>query len=423
MRWTYLALLLIPGLATSEPEICRGEETVLPVTSPWYPSKVGTSLRFKVTEPGKQPYEIDWTVARIWSFDGLAVVIQEGHAKGQETLNEFYTITQKGIHLVRTYDGKVVAGIPFVLLPLKVGEERAVVEEFGAKISATWTTTEATVKVPAGEFDAMACTILIPRSYATKQETKTTRWIVKNIGTVKREIEIDGMWAGTMELVGFSLGTTPTPSEPAVENPLVTHTQNVTFCKQISEAQSVAIKEHAKLSKYWILDTPATLKCEKDLVASLRKIEESPGDVDPELLKAFKNYVVAYDAAMKNVKSFEDFEDRLLMKVAPAAVLVQIDPKTGLARFKEVMSSIPNGSELLNITNYSILELKSYAIKFNETAEAIEKRDGVSLDKIELALRHRKGADIFLTAEKMNSWSKKVIEDALNDEKNKKWKR
>jgi hypothetical protein len=185
---------------------------------------------------------------------------------------------------------------------------------------------------------------------------------------------------------------------------------NVAFCEKIAAVHKVAQKKQDQIG---ILTYEAVKKrqlASEELADSLRQIEKDASGVDPELLTALKCYTLAHDAFVTNVKNCDDFDFALEIGAAKTAFAYIAGGTDDAVGKLNDLPSPKTGAEAYKQANLAIIDMKIQANHFNDVAAAIEKRDAISLQRIDIVFRKGASEGLLLKPEMVNSWPPEQLE-------------
>lgn len=207
----------------------------------------------------------------------------------------------------------------------------------------------------------------------------------------------------------------PKPFDEAIKG-VKQENRNVAFCEKIAAVHRVAQKKQddasGLLSGVGSVDPARKRQLASDELAdALQQISKDTSGVDPKLVTAFKRYGLAHDAFVRNVKNCDAFDFAVMTGGAKVAfAYISGEASDAIGGLKELPSP-KDGAVAYKQANVAIVEMKIQANHFNDVAAGIEKRDGITLKKIDIVFRKGASQGRLLKPEMVNSWSPEKLEE------------
>ncbi len=242
--------------------------------------------------------------------------------------------------------------------------------------------------------------------------------MIRSLAT--RRLQVPSATAAALALaccltLGCQPSKDPKPFNEAIQG-VKQENRNVAFCEKVAAVHRVAQKKQDDASGLFSgvgsMD-PARKRqlASEELADALQQIGKDTSGVDPKLIIAFKRYCLAHDAFVRNVKNCDAFDFAVMTGGAKIAfAYISGGAGDAIGELKELPSP-KNGAAAYKQANLAIVEMKIQANHFNDVAAGIEKRDGITLQKIDIVFRKGSSQGLLLKPEMVNSWSPEKLEE------------
>jgi hypothetical protein len=182
---------LIAGLFLANPTT-RADDAKVP-DSKYYPLSVGTEWKYVIKTPNGDK-EITSKIVKFEMFEGVMCALQETSVDGTSAGREHLRGDDKGMKRY-SYNGVALKPpVEFIKLPVKKGDKWSGESEVGGqKVTFTFeiAATDEKVKVPAGEYEAIAVKTTFSAGGAPAQQN-ITLYYAPGVGQVKTVITVNG---------------------------------------------------------------------------------------------------------------------------------------------------------------------------------------------------------------------------------------
>ena len=193
--WIMLGLLLPASAVPGQGQ----EKKPMPyeMTSPFYPLRVGNQWTYKstigdappqkvtITAEQAEPYEYKHTLAKMQEVSEPIVRYRLKKVSGSKELNEYVAVLKDGVYRFAAAGKEITPPLRFLKLPLTKGESWTInsVSE-NVPLTGTFTCDDATIKVPAGQFQTKH---VWSKDFQVGTEKMVIEyWFARDVGIVKQ---------------------------------------------------------------------------------------------------------------------------------------------------------------------------------------------------------------------------------------------
>lgn len=195
--WILLGLFLLASAVPGQGQ----EKKPMLYESAFYPLRVGSQWRYQstagdappqvvtVTAERAEPYEYKSTPANKQEISESIVRYRLKKVSGAKELHEYVAVLKDGVYRFSSADKEITPPLRFLKLPLTKGETWTVnsVSE-NVQLTGTFTCDDASVKVPAGQFQAKH---VWSKDFQVGSEKMIIEyWFARDVGIVKQHVHV-----------------------------------------------------------------------------------------------------------------------------------------------------------------------------------------------------------------------------------------
>lgn len=196
-----LLVVALAALSTASPSRATGPAAEAKAPD-YYPLKVGTKWHYQFESNDGQKAQLTNQIGGVEQIDGRELARLEVYNQGQKSpYTEHLASTEGGVFRVRMSSLDLSPPMCLIRYPLKAGQTWGGVTSVGGRrmtIEAKQGRPEE-VRVPAGTFRAIPCTIVVSDG---ADKAPTTLWFAEGVGIVKQRSE-NGTQTITLELTKY----------------------------------------------------------------------------------------------------------------------------------------------------------------------------------------------------------------------------